>query len=295
MFCETLVIIGVGLIGGSIGLASRRRGLARRVVGVVRRAESVVDLVQRGIVHEATTNLPEAVQEAQLVVVCTTVDTISRYVLDAASHAPVEAILTDAGSTKGQIVAEVESGWGRVSRAAREGPAETRNSCRFVGSHPLAGSEKSGYTYAHADLFVNRWVLVTPTGQTCAEATERVAEFWQALGGRVQFMSPEDHDRALALVSHLPHLLASALAGILPGKWADLAASGFRDTTRIAASLPEIWAPIFLHNRHAVLEALQQLESRLEEFRQALQVEDREKLSALLAEGKARRDSLTGG
>jgi prephenate dehydrogenase len=293
MLCETVAIIGVGLIGGSLALAVRQRGLAKRVLGFVRRAESASELVQRGIVNQATVHLAEAVREAELVIVCTPVDTISEYVLAACKYAPSTAILTDAGSTKARIIAEVESAWGNVGRDAGQ-PAQT-SQCRFVGGHPLAGSEKSGYTHADPQLFVGRWVILTPTACTCPEATERVAAFWEALGARVQFMSPQDHDRALALTSHLPHLVASALAGILPGKWAEFAASGFRDTTRIAASLPDIWAPIFLHNRPAVLEMLERLENRLQAFRQALQQEDREKLIALLAEGKARRDSLSAG
>lgn len=293
MFCETVAIIGVGLIGGSVGLAVRQRGLAQRIIGVVRRREIIPDLLRSQIVNEATTNLPEAVQQADLIVVCTPVDTIAEYVLQAMRYAPARAILTDAGSTKARIVAEVEKGWKAISSSRTQPNLETSDWCRFVGSHPLAGSEKSGHTYADPRLFAERWVIVTPSAYTCPKATEQIAEFWQALGARIQFMAPEDHDRALALTSHLPHLVASALAGILPSKWSDLAASGFRDTTRIAASLPEIWAPIFLHNHEAVLEALQLLDLRLQEFAVALRRGDRQELLRLLTEGKLRRDSLS--
>ncbi|MCS7168218.1 MAG: prephenate dehydrogenase/arogenate dehydrogenase family protein [Gemmatales bacterium] len=291
MFCETVAIIGVGLLGGSLGLAVRQRGLARRVVGVVRRAEAISDVLKQGIVTEATVEIAEAVRQADLVLVCTPVDCIAKHVCQAFRYAPSHAVLTDVGSTKARLVAEVEASWLQM-RSSGGAEAFSAAECRFVGSHPLAGSEKSGYEHAQAQLFVGRWVIVTPTPRSCPEATERLVEFWEGLGARVQLMAPEDHDQALALTSHLPHLLASALAGILPGKWADFAASGFRDTTRIASGLPEIWTPIFLHNREAVLDALQQLENRLEQFRQALQHEDREKLFRLLAEGKARRDSL---
>jgi len=335
MVGDTVAIIGVGLIGGSVGLALRQRQLARRVVGIVRRSETVADLVQRGIVSEATTDLAHGVHGADFIVVCTPVDSIARYVLEAARHASAHAVITDAGSTKGRIVAEVESAWAELvnqrspgqatimatggesppseSEAASplaETPAGLRpplltyqsllagvslpkTACRFVGSHPLAGSEKSGYQFADPQLLVGRWVVVTPTDRSEARATERIVAFWQALGARVQLMAPEDHDRALAMTSHLPHLVASALAGMLPLKWADLAASGFRDTTRIAAGPPEIWTPIFLHNRPALLEALTEFEARLCLFRQALETENADALSALLAQGKARRESLS--
>jgi prephenate dehydrogenase len=292
MVCENVAIIGVGLIGGSIALALRQRGLARRIVGIVRRRESVDDLLQRGVVTDATTDLSSGVSAAEFIVVCTPVDSISRYVLEAARWCPEHAVITDAGSTKGRIVAEVESGWVELHSRTQAAAASDSPPCRFVGSHPLAGSEKSGYQYADPQLLAGRWVVVTPTARSDAQATERTVAFWQALGARVCLMAPEDHDRALALTSHLPHLVASALAGILPLKWADLAASGFRDTTRIAAGPPEIWTPIFLHNRSALLEALGQFEQQLHRFRQALETENAEMLSALLTQGKSRRDSL---
>jgi len=292
MVCQNVAIIGVGLIGGSIGLALRQRGLAQRIVGIVRRRESVDDLLKRGVVTDATTDLSSGVAAAEFIVVCTPVDSISRYVLESARYCPEYAVITDAGSTKARIVQEVESGWTQHRIGTQGDFSSASATCRFVGSHPLAGSEKSGYQYAHPQLLAGRWVVVTPTARSDAQATERVVAFWQALGARVQLMAPEDHDRALALTSHLPHLVASALAGILPPKWADLAASGFRDTTRIAAGPPEIWTPIFLHNRSALLEALGQFEQQLHRFRQALGTENAEMLSALLTQGKSCRDSL---
>src|SRR5262249_7741347 len=141
---------------------------------------------------------------------------------------------------------------------------------RFVGAHPLAGSEKKGAEYAHPDLFVQRWTVLTPTPMTAVDALAAVQSFWQALRARVRLMTPEDHDRALAMTSHLPHLLASALAGMLPDDWRELTATGFRDTTRVAAGDPEIWTPIFRHNRAAVLAALADLEDRLQKIRTAL-------------------------
>src|SRR5206468_2944891 len=143
-----------------------------------------------------------------------------------------------------------------------------------VGSHPLAGSEKRGADHADARLFEGRLTVVTQTPGADPAAVERTCTFWRALGSRVQLMSPEDHDRALALTSHLPHLLAAALAGVLPPELNDLTATGFRDTTRVAAGDPSLWTAIFAQNRAAMLDSLRLLAGRLEEFRAALEAGD---------------------
>ena len=143
-----------------------------------------------------------------------------------------------------------------------------------------------------ATLFVERWTVLTPTEKTPTSALDDVRSFWQALGARVRLMAPEDHDRALALTSHLPHLVAAALAGVLPDSLRELTASGFRDTTRIAGGDPEVWTPIFQHNRAAVLAALVQLMDRLDKFRQALASNETATIDQLLAQGKRVRDAL---
>src|SRR5262249_47346114 len=188
-------------------------------------------------------------------VFCTPVDQIAQQVLAAAPACPADTLITDAGSTKGQIIKAID---GRL-------PAGVA----FVGSHPLAGSEKRGPEHADADLFQDRLTIITPTPRSDPAAVERTRAFWQALGSRVHLMSPEDHDRALALTSHVPHLLACALVGILPAELAELTASGFRDTTRIAAGDPGLWKAIFEHNRPAILAALVTFTDRLEQYRQA--------------------------
>jgi prephenate dehydrogenase len=186
--------------------------------------------------------------------------------------------LTDAGSTKSGIIARLDG--------------QLPDSVAFVGSHPLAGSEKRGPEHADADLFQDRLTVITPGPGTDPAAVERTAAFWRALGSRVRFMDPEDHDRALALTSHLPHLLASALAGILPDNCRELTATGFRDTTRIAAGDPALWTAIFAQNRDAVLQALHRLTGRLDAFRAALEAGDWTTLDTLLAEAKRSRDAL---
>lgn len=270
---DTLTIAGVGLIGGAIGLAAKKRGIARRIIGVGR-DPARLDIARRlGAIDQVDLDLARAVADADCVVFCTPVNRIAAQVAIAARACPSGAILTDAGSTKQAIVDAI----------AFE---------RFVGAHPLAGSERKGVEHAHAELFVGRWTVLTPTPQTSPDALDRVRAFWEALGARVRLMTPADHDRALALTSHLPHLIAAALAGLLPDDLRDLTATGFRDTTRIAGGDVEVWTPIFQHNRPAVLDALSRLEQRLQQFRQALTTDNVPEIDRWLTEGKKVRDAL---
>ncbi|HEY1859472.1 MAG TPA: prephenate dehydrogenase/arogenate dehydrogenase family protein [Gemmataceae bacterium] len=274
----TLTIVGVGLIGGSIGLAAKRRQLAKRIVGVGRRKESLQYAEKNGMVDSFTLDLNQAVADADVVVFCTPVPLIAVQALGAAPHCPIGCLLTDAGSTKAAIVASLEQ--------------RLPDGVQFVGSHPLAGSEKQGPEHAVADLYDDRLTIVTQTPHTNRAALEMTTEFWQALGSRVRIMGPEEHDRALAYTSHLPHLLAAALASMLPTGLHGVTASGFRDTTRIAAGDPALWTGIFASNRPAVLEALQQLEDQLAKFRHALETKDEQRLGELLAQAKRVRDAL---
>ncbi|MEX2559334.1 MAG: prephenate dehydrogenase/arogenate dehydrogenase family protein, partial [Pirellulales bacterium] len=188
------------------------------------------------------------------------------------------ALITDVGSTKAEIVAALD---GALSREVR-----------FLGSHPLAGSEKSGPAAAAADLFVDRTVVVTPTRATRKEDLAALEAFWTALGARVIRMSPEAHDRALAATSHLPHLAASALAACTPQGDLGLTASGWVDTTRVAAGDPELWQQIFMSNRANVLTALARYEKVLDSLRRCLEQGNKRKLTAILQEGKQKRDAL---
>jgi prephenate dehydrogenase len=278
MKLHTLVIVGVGLIGGSIGLAARRRGLAERIVGVGRQQSSLDAALALGAIDEGSLDLIAAVSRADLAVFCTPVDRIAEQVLDSAPHCRPGTLLTDAGSTKAAIVAAIEA----------ELPAHVH----FVGSHPLAGSEKRGPEFADAELYQDRLTIVTTTPRTKPNNVERVTAFWQALGSHVKVMSPDEHDSALAMTSHLPHLTASALAGVLPLALRDLTASGFRDSTRVAAGDPSLWTGIFLQNRAAMLVALESLQARLVLFRQAIAAGDRATLDTLLTQAKRMRDAL---
>lgn len=278
MKLHTLTIVGVGLLGGSLGLAAKRRGVAERVVGTGRTQAGLDRARQLGAIDAGTLDLPAAVRQAEVAVFCTPVDRIPEQVLEAAPGCTPGTLLTDVGSTKGVIVKQLE---GRLPSGVA-----------FVGSHPLAGSEKRGPEFADPDLFQDRLTIVTPTPRTDPAALEKTTAFWRALGARVRIMDPQDHDEALALTSHLPHLVAAALAGLLPMPLRDLTATGFRDTTRVAAGDPSLWTAIFRQNRPAVLDALRAFEDYLGQFRRALEAEDAVALDALLTQAKKVRDAL---
>jgi prephenate dehydrogenase len=283
---DTVAIMGVGLIGGSIGLALRERKLARRVVGIGRSEASLARAAACGCISESATSIAQGVAEANVVVVCTPVALIAGQVAEAAACCPPGAVITDAGSTKGEIVAAAEAALLALENQEAIGGRS------FVGSHPIAGGEKAGPEAARADLFVGRVCVVTPTSRTSGAALAEVEEFWQSLGSRLVRLSPEAHDAALARSSHLPHLVASALAAATAVEALPLTGSGWADTTRIAAGDVELWRQIFLSNRAGTLLALADFETVLKEFRSALESSDGNRLAELLAEGKRRRDAV---
>jgi prephenate dehydrogenase len=270
-----VAIVGVGLIGGSIALALRKRGLAKEVVGVGRRAASLDVAKAVGTIDEATTELAAGVTGADLVVVCAPVGHIAPLVEELAPHCP-GALITDAGSTKAELVA----------RLAHSLP----KSVRFVGSHPLAGGEKSGAHWANADLFVDRKTIVTPTSSVSPSDARLVGDLWRSLGAEVHEMSPDIHDRLLASSSHLPHLVAAALSAATPADALALVARGWLDTTRIAAGDPALWQEIFAANRTNTLTALAAFEDSLAAFRRALETNNDAKLTELLAVGQRNRE-----
>jgi len=275
---EQITVVGVGLIGGSVGLAARGRKLAARVVGVGRDPRALARAVELGAIDEYSTDLARGVAGAQLVVVCTPVDRIADVILNAAPAAPSGALFTDGGSTKRAIVDRVA---GRLPHGVE-----------YVPAHPLAGAEKNGVEAARADLYENRVTILTPTAAVGAAAVERVAAFWRALGSRLVTMTPEAHDAALAVTSHLPHAVASAVAGATPTELLGLSAGGFRDVTRIAAGDPTLWTAIFESNREPVLAALAAFSARIDEFRRLLAAGDGAGLARWLSEGKQVRDAL---
>lgn len=260
MPADTVTIVGVGLLGGSIGLALRRGGLAHRVVGLGRERNRLQAAIDRGAIDIAETDPARAFADASIVVVCTPVACIAADVIQAAALAPTGCLITDVGSTKSTIVNRIES--------------DAIAAARFVGAHPIAGSELNGVEHARADLFQNAVCVITRTPRTPSDQWERARAFWSALGCRPIEMSPDDHDAALARTSHLPHVAAAALARLVPQAWLELAGGAFRDTTRVAASDAALWTDIFLHNRAATLESLDALVETLSEFRNSLDQSD---------------------
>ncbi|QJX00973.1 prephenate dehydrogenase [Frigoriglobus tundricola] len=279
MLFDQITIIGVGLIGGSVGLAAKARGVAGRVIGVDRDPATIETAVRLGALDAGGTDLAAGVAGAGLVVVCTPVDHVAGVVVAAAAHVQPGTLITDAGSTKARIVAEVR---GKLPPRVE-----------FVPAHPVAGSEKSGPEHGRADLFLNRAtaVVMSPFGADW-ERTVRVGRFWEALGSHVVLMNAEEHDRTLAFTSHMPHAVAAAVAGVTHSDWLRITGGGFRDVTRIAAGDPQLWAAIFEANRSATLAALDAFSARLAEFRTLLAAGDGAGLVRWLTEGKQVRDAL---
>jgi prephenate dehydrogenase len=280
------VIIGVGLIGGSIGMILRRKGLASSVVGVGRRVENLKTAVNVGAIDRYVVDPKEAIKDADLVILATPVDTYERHLNDWASCLRPGAIVTDVGSVKGDLVVQSE----------RRMPAGVH----FVGAHPIAGKEKTGAAAGSEDLFTGRRCIVTPTRQTDPQALEQVQSLWQAAGAVVLTMDPYLHDKILGAVSHLPHVAAFALMNALvdiraqvPGL--DLAGhsgGGLRDTTRIAASSPEMWRDIFLWNRDNVVAWIRAYERSLGELRQLIQTGDAAGVEKMLERAKEEREKF---
>ncbi len=275
---STVAIVGVGLIGGSIALAVKQHGAASTVIGVGRSASRLAEARRRGIIDEAASDLSAAARRCDLLIFCTPVDRIVAGVREAALACRPGTVITDAGSTKGGICRDLATG--------------LPHGITFVGAHPLAGSEQQGFEHADGRLFENRMCVVTPLPATPKDAVARISAFWAGLGANTIEMTPEAHDRALAETSHLPHLAASALAATLSPENQILAATGFRDTTRIAAGDPELWTAIFLGNREQMLSSLAKYERHLTKFRKALEQNDAEGLKNLLKVAKMGRDQI---
>jgi prephenate dehydrogenase len=275
---DTVAVVGVGLIGGSIGLALRDRALAKTVVGIGRTEHRLQIALERGAISRFSTDLQQGVAEAQLVVVCTPVGHIVEHVRRISLACPAGTLITDAGSTKGEICRAL------ASNLDGEG--------HFIGSHPMAGSEKSGPEHAEANLFQGSVTVVTPTENAVDDDTVRIEDFWSSIGSRVVRMTADEHDQAVATVSHLPHMVASALAAGTPPDQLLLAAGGWRDTTRVASGDVELWRQILTDNRVHVLQALSSFEKVLSEFRDALERNEAAAITRLLASGKQNRDSL---
>ena len=271
---DHVVVVGVGLIGGSIAKALKARKLARKITGLGRNLSRLLAAKQAGLIDEIAESVSE-LPPFSVAVVCTPVDRIPEDVRSLQSIANPDALLTDAGSVKGRICEVLSSPAAGVAR--------------FIGSHPMAGSEQGGWEHAEATLFQGRICAVTPLGHD--EATIlAVEEFWSSIGMRTVRLQPHQHDQIVALTSHMPHAAASAIASLLtPGAW-PLAATGFRDTTRVAGGDPALWTSILMENREAVTGRLKEVAHVLQQFVVALEANDPKATEALLARGQIARN-----
>ncbi|NBC11180.1 MAG: prephenate dehydrogenase/arogenate dehydrogenase family protein [Planctomycetes bacterium] len=272
-----VAIIGTGLLGASVGLALRRLGLAQRVIGVGRTTDTLVEAQALGAIDEGTDDYAAALADTSLCVIAVPLSCFGQVFRAIAPHDHVGLIITDVGSTKASVHA--------AAAAALPDPS------RFVGSHPMAGSEKRGPSAASADLLPGKPCIVTTEPGTNPDAAALVEGLWAALGMRIIRMSAADHDRQTAAISHLPHAAAVLLVQVAAqlGGW-DIASTGFRDTTRLASSNPPMRADILTANRAAMLEAIDAFAGQLDRLRTALDREDHAMLLDLLNDSQQHRD-----
>ena len=260
-----LSVLGLGLLGGSIGLAVRQRVKDCQVVGYAHRDETLQAALQCGAVQSGSTDLKACVRDADLVIICTPVGMLNQVLDEIAPVLSAGAVVTDVGSTKRSVVSHAD-------RAMRGSNAH------FVGSHPMAGSEKRGVQFAQADLFCNATCIVTPGESTDPNALRSVELFWEMLGMRLVRMSPEEHDRRICDVSHLPHAVAAALVAIQEERSLRLAGRGFSDMTRIASGDGGLWRDIFQDNRDNLKQSIQRLRGSLDELLQLVESGESERL-----------------
>ncbi|MBF0387150.1 MAG: prephenate dehydrogenase [Candidatus Omnitrophica bacterium] len=273
-----VTILGTGLLGGSIGLALKKNGLAEKVVGMSRHEASARAAVAMGAIDIAETDLQKAIAGADLVILAAPVKVILENIRDIARHLRRDCIVTDVGSTKSFV----------VDAAQKHFPAHVL----FVGSHPMAGSEKSGVAHASADLFKGASVIMTPTAKTNKLAKDKVKHLWTKLGAEVRIMDPVKHDEVMAFVSHLPHLAAFAMMRAIPDEFLPYGSTGLKDTTRVAASSSKMWGDICLSNYRNVLKSIDEMAKSLADLRKAILEHDEEALAEYLNQAKGRRESL---
>ncbi|MFH1202169.1 MAG: prephenate dehydrogenase/arogenate dehydrogenase family protein [Candidatus Omnitrophota bacterium] len=271
-----VAIIGVGLIGGSLGLALRKKGLAKEVVGFFRRKKTLAAAKNKRLVTKATMSLKEAVLDADLIILATPVETIIKMIPRIKKLARNDAIVIDVGSTKSKIVKECEK--------------RLRDKLNFIGCHPLAGSQMSGPQAADSMIFKNSICIITTTKKTDKVALAKIERLWQALGVKPKTLSPARHDKILAFTSHLAHIIAFSLVDSIPHKYLGFIGSGFRDTTRLASSNPVLWRDICLSNRREILEAISEFQDSLAKFKAYISKKKFKRLEHDFSKAKKRRD-----
>ena len=275
-----ITIIGVGLIGGSLGMAIKKNRVAQEVVGLSQQHTSLVYALKNNAIDKAFYDIKKAVEHADLVVMATPVNSIVSLLPMVGRYLKRGCVVTDVGSTKAAIVETAE---------------KNLTSAFFVGSHPLAGSEKKGAEFAAPDLFQNSLCIMTPNERTNRFADERVRFLWTRLGAVVKTMPPAEHDKILAYISHLPHLAAYALMGTIPSEYLPYAAQGLKDTTRIASSSVHMWNDICMLNSKNVLHSLDELVKTLSLLRKYIVARDEQNLIETFKKAKSKRDAMEPG
>ena len=282
---DRLALIGVGLIGGSIARAARALGLVRTITATARSEPTRQRIRELRLADDVVDTSAVAVAGADLVIVCVPIGACGAVAREIGPHLKPGAIVSDVGSVKADVVREM----------APHLPAGVH----FIPGHPVAGTEDSGPDAGFAELFINRWCILTPAKDADASAVERLSQFWKAFGASVEIMSPEHHDLVLAVTSHVPHLIAYNIVGtafdlrlVTESEILKYSAGGFRDFTRIAASDPTMWRDIFLHNRDAVLEVLGRFNEDLSTLTRAVRNGDAETLYNTFAERRAIRRGM---
>ncbi len=282
---NTLAILAPGLLGGSVAQAARARGAAQRIVIWARRPEVRLELAEQAWCDAVAETAEAAVADADLVIIAAPVTRITELVDRIAPHLAAHATVTDVGSVKAEIC--------RHSRSALE---VADSGALFIGSHPMAGSNLTGWAHGDAELFQDRTCFVTPLDDPDEARLTALIRFWRDLGSRVVTLAPDQHDEIVAHISHLPQVVATSLGNLLgnrPPNWSHFAGNGLRDTTRIAGSDATMWVDILQQNRDEILRALSACEDELHAFKAALANRDWTDLRARLERGKTWRDSLT--
>ena len=277
---QKVAILGPGLLGSSLALAIRQKKLAKTIALWTRRPEIITQLQKKKIGDLITTEISEAVKNADFIIFATPIGTMAKLAQECLPHLAKDVWVTDVGSVKNSVVSLLEKIF--------------ENKAHFIGSHPMAGSDKTGFEHAHVELFNNAACFVTPTEETSAQAQPKIAEFWTALGCRLKMIPPHQHDRLVAAISHLPHLLASLLVNTVTDlqttdalQWVG---GGFRDSTRIALGSPVMWNEILSQNRDTVLQTIRALRQHLNEAEQHLQ--NHQSLEPLLKQAAKARQTL---
>jgi cyclohexadieny/prephenate dehydrogenase len=280
-----IAIVGLGLIGSSIARAARAQGAVRSIVATARSPQTRKRVVELALADKVVETNAEAVEGADLVIVCVPVGACGAVAKEIGPHLKAGATISDVGSVKGSVVRDM-------------GP-HLPKSVNFVPAHPVAGTEHSGPDAGFAELFVNRWCILTPPKGTDAQAVDRLAAFWRLLGAKVEIMTPEHHDIVLAITSHVPHLIAYNIVGtaadmeqVTQSEVVKFSAGGFRDFTRIAASDPVMWRDVFLNNKEAVLEMLGRFSEDLAALQRMIRWDDGEALEALFTRTRALRRGI---